>query len=53
MRNLFEDRFLNNLSLSKEEKNFIINNTKVKSQIIDPVRGNDIFCSGAITKDLE
>ena len=53
MKNIFESRFLNNLSLSKEEKNFIIINTQVKAQIIDPVKGNDFFCSGKIAEDLK
>ena len=53
MKEIFLSRFLNNLSLSDKEKNYIINNTSAKVQVIDPVRGNDIFCSGKITEDLE
>ena len=52
MKEIFLTRFLHNLSLSKEEKNFIINNTLARVQVIDPVRGNDIFCTGKITEDL-
>ena len=53
MKEIFLSRFLNNLSLSDKEKNYIINNTSAKVQVVDPVRGNDIFCSGKITEDLE
>ena len=53
MKEIFLSRFLNNLSLSDKERNYIINNTSAKVQVIDPVRGNDIFCSGKITEDLE
>jgi len=35
------------------EKNYIVNNTLAKVQVIDPVRGNDIFCVGKIAEDLE
>ena len=52
MEKIFLTRFLHNLSLSKEEKNFIINNTLARVQVVDPVRGNDIFCTGKITEDL-
>ena len=53
MKEIFLSRFLNNLSLSEKEKNYIVNNTSAKVQVIDPVRGNDIFCAGKITEDLE
>ena len=52
MEEIFLTRFLHNLSLSKEEKNFIINNTLARVQVVDPVRGNDIFCTGKIAEDL-
>tara|TARA_B100000029_G_C17212046_1_gene828456 strand:+ start:124 stop:684 length:561 start_codon:yes stop_codon:yes gene_type:complete len=52
MREIFTDKFLNNLSLSKEEKNYITENTLAKVLIIDPVRGNDIFCSGSVSNEL-
>ena len=32
--------------------NFIMNNTIIRSQIIDPVRGNDFFCKGKVAEDL-
>ena len=53
MREIFVSRFLNNLTLSEKEKNYIVDNTLAKVQVIDPVRGNDIFCDGKITSDLE
>ena len=53
MKEIFLTRFLNNLSLSEKEKNYIVDNTLAKVQVIDPVRGNDIFCGGKITSDLE
>ena len=52
MEDIFLSRFLNNLSISKKEKDFLLNNTFVKVQIIDPVRRNDIFCEGKIAEDL-
>ena len=39
-------------SYSKKEKDFLLNNTFAKVQIIDPVRGNDIFCGGKIAEEL-
>ena len=53
MEEIFLTRFLHNLSLSKKEKNYILNNTLVRVQVIDPVRGNDVFCTGKIARDLE
>ena len=53
MREIFLSRFLHNLSLSEKEKNHILNNTLARVQVIDPVRGNDIFCTGKIAEDLE
>ena len=52
MENIFVDRFLNNLSISDEEKNFIMKNTFAKVQILDPVRGNNILCTGRIAQEL-
>ena len=52
MEEIFLARFLHNLSLSEKEKNYIVNNTLAKVQVIDPVRGNDIVCEGKISKDL-
>ena len=52
MREIFLSRFLSNLSLSEKEKNYIIDNTLARVQVIDSVRGNDIFCTGKITEDL-
>jgi len=53
MEDIFMSRFLNNLSLSENEKNYILKNTIAKVAIIDLVRGNDISCSGKITADLD
>ena len=52
MREIFLARFLHNLSLSEKEKKHIIDNTSARVQIVDPVRGNDIFCTGNIIEDL-
>ena len=52
MEDIFVSRFLNNLSLTESEKKYIINNTIVNSLIIDPVKGNDISCSGNVADDL-
>jgi hypothetical protein len=53
MEEIFLSRFLHNLSLSEKEKKYIVNNTLARVQVIDPVRGNDIFCVGKIAEDLE
>ena len=53
MEDIFLSRFLNNLSLSEKEKNYILKNTIAKVQIIDPARGNDFFCTGKIAADLK
>ena len=53
MREIFLSRFLHNLSLSAKEKNYIVDKTSARVQVIDPVRGNDIFCTGKIANDLE
>jgi len=53
MEEIFISRFLNNISLSEKEKNFILNNTFAEVQVVDPVRGNDIACSGKIAEDLK
>ena len=52
MEEIFLSSFLHNLSLSEKEKNYIVDNTLTRVQVIDPVRGNDIFCAGKITEDL-
>ena len=52
MEEIFISRFLNNLSISEEEKKYIANNTFTKVQIIDPVRGNDMYCEGKIAEEL-
>ena len=53
MEEIFLSRFLDNLSLSEKEKNYIVDNTLARVQVIDPVRGNDIFCTGKISGELE
>ena len=53
MEEIFLSRFLHNLSLSEKEKNYIVDNTLARVQVIDPVRGNDIFCAGKIAEELE
>ena len=52
MYEIFIERFLNNLTLSEEEKDYLVKNTFAKVQIIDPVKGNDFFCKGNIAEDL-
>ena len=53
MKEIFLSRFLNNLSLTDEEKDYIVKNTFAKVEVVDPVRGNDIFCSGNISEELK
>ena len=52
MEEIFISRFLNNLSISEEEKKYIADNTFAKVQIIDPVKGNNMYCEGKITEEL-
>ena len=52
MEELFLSRFLHNLSLSEKEKDYLLKNTLARVQVIDPVRGNDIFCTGNIAAEL-
>ena len=52
MEEIFISRFLNNLALTDKEKKFIMSNTFAKVQVIDSVRGIDIFCTGKIAEDL-
>ena len=52
MEEIFLSRFLHNLSLSEKEKNYIVNNTLARVQVIDSVSGNDVFCTGKIAEDL-
>ena len=52
MREIFLSRFLHNLTLSEKEKSYIVDNTLARVQVIDSVRGNDIFCAGKVTEDL-
>jgi len=52
INNIFISRFLNNLSITEEEKEYIVKNTFAKVQIIDPVKGNDMYCEGKIAEEL-
>ena len=52
MYEIFIERFLNNLTLTEEEKDYLVKNTFAKVKIIDPVKGNDFFCKGNIAEDL-
>ena len=52
MEEIFLSRFLHNLSLSEKEKNYIVDNTFARAQVIDPVHGNDIFCTGKVAEEL-
>ena len=53
MEEIFISSFLNNLSITEKQKKFILNNTFARVEIIDPVRGNDIFCKGKIAEELQ
>ena len=53
MEEIFISSFLNNLTITEKQKNFILNNTFARVEIIDPVRGNDVFCKGKIAGDLQ
>ena len=52
MYEIFIDRFLNNLTLSDEEKDHLVKNIFAEVQIIDAVKGNDFSCKGNIAEDL-
>jgi len=53
MEEIFLSTFLNNLSITEKQKSFILNNTFARVEIIDPVRGNDVFCQGKIAEELQ
>ena len=53
MEEIFISTFLRNLSISEKQKIFIANNTFGRVEIVDPVRGNNIFCSGKIAEELQ
>ena len=52
MEEMFISNFLNNLSITEKQKEFILNNTFARVEIVDPVRGNNIFCKGKIAEEL-
>ena len=52
MKEIFISRFLNNLSITEEEKEYIAQNTFAKVKIIDPVKGNNMYCEGKISEEL-
>jgi len=52
MHEIYIETFLNNLTLSKKVKDYLVENTFVKVRIIDSIKGNDFFCTGNIAKDL-
>jgi len=52
MEEIFISRYLNNLSITDKEKKYIMENTNAKVKIIDPVRRNDVLCTGRVTQDL-
>ena len=53
MEEIFNSIYLNNLSITEKQKKFITSNTFARVEIIDPVRGNDIFCKGKIAQELQ
>ena len=52
MEEIFLSRFLHNLSLTEKEKEYILDNTIGRVEVVDPIRGNNIFCTGKIAEDL-
>ena len=40
------------ITFTDEEKEYIVKNTFAKVQIIDPVKGNNMYCEGKITEEL-
>ena len=53
MEEIFISKFLNNLSITEKQKIFITNNTFARVEIVEPIRGNDIFCNGKISEELQ
>ena len=47
------DQYHGNIILTDEEKDYIVKNTFAKVEVVDPVRGNDIFCAGNISEELK
>ncbi len=52
MESIFTSVFLNNLSLSEEEKDYVLKNTIAYVKVIDPVKGNDVICNGKVAEEL-
>mgnify|MGYP001429243797 FL=1 len=50
MEDIFEEVFLNNLSLSEKEIDFLSNNMFVKVTIYHPVNKEELICSGKINQ---
>ena len=53
MEEIFISTFLNNLSITEKQKDFIVANTYARVEINDPVRGNHVFCRGKIAEELQ
>ena len=48
MSEIFESVFLNNMNLSKEEINFLLDTMNVNVTVFHPVKKKEIVCSGKV-----
>ena len=51
MKEYFINNFLNNLYLDENEINELINNININVEIVSPIKGHNIFCSGNLIED--
>ena len=51
-KKFFLTRFLHNLTLTEKEKEYILDNTIGRIEVVDPIRGNNVFCTGKIAEEL-
>ena len=51
MKEYFTNNFLNNMYLSENEIDDVINNIKIHVEIISPIEKHNIYCSGNLIQD--
>ena len=51
MEEYFINNFLNNMRLDKKETEDLINNININIEIISPIKGHSIYCSGNLIQD--
>ena len=51
MEEYFINNFLNNMRLDKKETEVLVNNININVEIISPIKGHNIYCSGNLIQD--